>query len=176
MSAAARQENCEFPLNCILLSLVLIDPVKFKEMFTAVVQYCRCVGLLRGWDMSHLIAARQARRTVSWAVLSVTAIGAAGCSPDTARFDNPFGSPYASQPSGTQMSAAPVRQPAVAGVERQALPPAPQYTQSQYAEPQYAQPQYAPPPPPAYQQPQPASPQYAIPPAQVAPVAPLAHT
>jgi murein DD-endopeptidase MepM/ murein hydrolase activator NlpD len=110
--------------------------------------------------MRYSFTGRHARRTVRWGVLSVAAVGAAGCSPDTARFDNPFGSPYASQPTAGQVSPASARQPAVASVERQPLPP--QYDQSQYG-----QPQYAPPSPPApYQQPQAAPLQYTTPPAQ----------
>jgi murein DD-endopeptidase MepM/ murein hydrolase activator NlpD len=83
--------------------------------------------------MCNLIVERHSFRVLRWSLLSAVAIGAAACSPDTARFgDNPTGNPYAAQPSYSQ--AAPVERP---------QPPPP----NRYGQPQSGQP--LPPPPPA---------------------------
>src|SRR5215470_2800970 len=135
------------------------------------------------------------RWTLFWGVLSVAAIGAAGCSSDTSRFgENSNNNPYAArapynQPPPAPLPPAPMQsapmqpapmQPAslqptrTAAVERQPLPQAPP-TQSpyapQYASLQYEQPQYSAPPSqyaPSYAPP---TPQYAAPPSRYGPPA-----
>src|SRR5580693_2144647 len=90
--------------------------------------------------MCNLIDGRHSFRVLRWSLLSAVAMGAAACSPDTARFgDNPTGNPYGAQPSYSQ----------AAPVERQPVPPN-RYGQPQYGQPQYGQPQSGQPlPPPA---------------------------
>jgi murein DD-endopeptidase MepM/ murein hydrolase activator NlpD len=90
-----------------------------------------------------MIAGRQPRRIYHWGILSVLALGVAGCSAESTRLsENPNGNPYGYAQPSNQVSAAPM--PAqVAAIQRQPLPQ-PQYAQSQYAQPQYAPVQYAP--------------------------------
>jgi murein DD-endopeptidase MepM/ murein hydrolase activator NlpD len=87
-----------------------------------------------GWD---------AGRALRWGALTAVAVGAAACSPDTARFGAPYGTPYAGGPPPNQMTGAPGQPAPVGQIERQPLPqyqPAPQYQ-----------------PPPQYQAPPPAA-------------------
>jgi murein DD-endopeptidase MepM/ murein hydrolase activator NlpD len=77
--------------------------------------------------MCNLIDGRNSFRALRWGFLSAVAIGAAACSPETARFsDNSLGNPYGAQPSYSQAAPPPI--------ERQPLPP------NHYGQPQSGQP------------------------------------
>ena len=92
-----------------------------------------------GWD---------AGRALRWGALTAVAVGAAACSPDTARFGAPYGTPYAGGSPSNQMAGAPGQPAPVGQIERQPLPqyqPAPQYQPPPYQ----PAPQYPAPPPAA---------------------------
>ena len=108
--------------------------------------------------MRSLVEPSRSRSLCSLAVLMLAAGGAAGCSSDTARFND---SPFASRPAPANETTGSIPTQPTHRVDTQALPP-PRVTQngspgiaSYQPQPQYApapQAQYAPPPQPAQRQ------------------------
>jgi murein DD-endopeptidase MepM/ murein hydrolase activator NlpD len=114
-------------------------------MFTSAVLTAGCVvwRMRVGTIMRCEKAGWGAARAFRWGALTAVAVGAAACSPDTARFGGPYGTPYAGGPPPDQVVGAPGQPAPVGQIERQPLP---QYQQA----PQYpSAPQYQAPPPAA---------------------------
>jgi murein DD-endopeptidase MepM/ murein hydrolase activator NlpD len=126
-------------------------------MFTSAVLTAGCVvwRMRVGTIMWREKAGWDAGRALRWGALTAVAVGAAACSPDTARFGGSYGTPYAGGPPPNQVAGAPGQPAPVGQIERQPLPqyqPAPQYQSA----PQYQPtPQYQ--PAPQYQAPTPAA-------------------